>query len=91
MAERYNLPEKPVKCPRCGSNRIANLLYGYPMYSEELETDRAAGRITLGGCYVTDDDPVWQCADCRVKIHQPGRQMDTGMEFRSTRPGRGAM
>ena len=88
MEERYNAPGKPDKCPHCGSNRIANILYGYPAYSEELEADRASGRITLGGCYVSNDDPVWQCADCRIKIYQPGRQIDLGMEFRANRSGR---
>jgi len=88
ITDIYNSPDKPVKCPHCGSNRIANILYGYPVFSDELEADRAAGRVTLGGCYVSDDDPVWQCADCRTKIHQPGRQIEIGMAFRASRPTR---
>jgi hypothetical protein len=32
-------------------------MYGYPLFSEELEQKLEAGKITLGGCCISDDDP----------------------------------
>ncbi|MDY6950234.1 MAG: hypothetical protein SWE60_01870 [Thermodesulfobacteriota bacterium] len=33
-----------------------------------LERDLETGRILLGGCVVTDNDPSWQCVDCGGRI-----------------------
>ncbi len=55
---------KPRKCPNCKSKRIANILYGYPAFSEELSKKLDEGKITLGGCVVNPDNPRWECADC---------------------------
>jgi hypothetical protein len=32
--------------------------------------DMEAGRVVLGGCCVTEDDPKWQCADCEAVIYE---------------------
>lgn len=61
---------KPRKCPACDSSRIAEILYGYPAFSAKLEKDLNAGRIILGGCCVSDDDPAWQCVDCQMVIYK---------------------
>lgn len=55
---------KPRKCPVCGSNRIADILYGLRMFSEKLMQEINAGKVVLGGCCLGEDDPAWQCADC---------------------------
>jgi DNA-directed RNA polymerase subunit RPC12/RpoP len=55
---------KPRKCSNCGSKRIANILYGMPGFSDELQRDIELGKIILGGCLIGEDDPDWQCADC---------------------------
>jgi len=34
----------------------------------EAFEEAQAGKIVLGGCEVTDDDPSWQCLDCKAKI-----------------------
>jgi len=52
--------KKPDKCPECGSWRIAGILHGEPAY-HSIERDLEAGRIVLGGCVITDNDPTWQC------------------------------
>ena len=64
---RYNSKEKPQKCPKCNSNRVVNIVYGYP----EPETFREAesGKIALGGCCITEDDPSWKCLGCGIKIY----------------------
>lgn len=67
---RYSSTKKPVKCPKCGSLHIANILYGMPAYSEQLMTDIDKGKIILGGCIITGDDPKWQCFDCKTEIYK---------------------
>lgn len=68
IATRYS--RKPRKCPACGSKRIARILYGLPAFSDELQRDLEEGKITLGGCCIRDDDPVWQCADCDMEFYK---------------------
>jgi ADP-ribosyl-[dinitrogen reductase] hydrolase len=70
--KRHESRTKPRKCPACGSSRVASILWGMPAYSDKLQEDMDAGRIVLGGCCVTDDDPVWKCADCEAEIHRSG-------------------
>ena len=67
---RYSSGRKPGKCPHCGSLRIANILYGEPAYSERLMADIKTGKIILGGCLLTMDDPKWQCVDCNTEIYK---------------------
>jgi hypothetical protein len=69
---RYEYLRKPSKCPSCKEKRIAAILYGLPAFSPELESDIEAGRIVLGGCCVTDDDPAWQCNVCGAQIFRKG-------------------
>lgn len=50
------------ECPKCGSHRVAPIVYGYPPIErvEEAQEDK----VCLGGCCVTDRDPNWLCEDC---------------------------
>lgn len=41
-----------------------------PAPSVELEDDLATGRLVLGGCCISDDDPVWRCLDCEAALHR---------------------
>jgi rubrerythrin len=70
--------EKPEKCPSCGSGKVAQILWGYPAYDEEMEKDLEAGRIILGGCVVSGNDPSWQCVKCGVKIYKESRKNKEG-------------
>ena len=72
---RYEYTKKPQKCPECGSNRIATILYGLPDCSIELMDDIDSGKVALGGCCTTDDDPVWECADCETTIYKKDKKM----------------
>ncbi len=58
------MKEKPEVCPKCGSQRVADILYGLPIFSKELERELDAGGTVLGGCMVTGDDPSWYCVEC---------------------------
>jgi hypothetical protein len=55
---------KPKTCSECGSKRIAKILYGYPSFSDKELRDAELGKVVFGGCVVTGDEPVWECADC---------------------------
>lgn len=58
---------KPKTCPQCGSTRIARILYGLPDHTA-LQDDLEHKRIVLGGCLVYDDNPVWRCTECGLKL-----------------------
>jgi hypothetical protein len=67
---RYEYSRKPRKCPACRSPNVADILYGLIALSPKLEKDLSAGRIILGGCCVTGDDPKWQCTECQTVIYR---------------------
>jgi len=50
------------KCPKCNSNKVIPILYGYPPV--DLWEKEKRGEVKLGGCIVTSDNPKWYCKDC---------------------------
>jgi len=36
--------------------------------------DIHAGKVALGGCCISDDDPVWECADCETTIYKKDKK-----------------
>ena len=64
---RYKAKQKPKKCPKCGSNRMVDILYGYPAPETLHEAEK--GEIALGGCCITGDDPKWKCMECEINIY----------------------
>ena len=74
---RHESKRTPPMGPTCGSSRIANILYGMPDFDDKLEKDLDSGRITLGGCCITNDDPEWQCADCQTVIYKKRNHTET--------------
>ena len=70
MEKRYSAKSKPEKCPKCGSARVARILYGMPMFSDQLQADMDSGKIVLGGCELTGDDPAWKCLECETEIYR---------------------
>ena len=67
---KYKSVKKPDKCPNCGSDKIASILYGLPFFSRSLEQEIRDHKIVLGGCCVSNDSPTWKCIDCGVVIHK---------------------
>jgi len=58
---------KNLKCPRCGSEDVAEVVYGWiPSLSENLKRDLDNRKIVLGGCCV-DSNARWQCNKCKRK------------------------
>jgi hypothetical protein len=62
----YYSHQKPNKCPKCDSSKVVKIVYGEPSYEDSLEAK--AGKIILGGCVITGNDPRWGCIDCQAKI-----------------------
>ena len=67
-SNRIERAEKPQSCPECGKAPLATILYGMPAFDQELEREMKEGRVTLGGCCIGDDDPVWECTGCGLPI-----------------------
>jgi hypothetical protein len=65
---KYKSAKKPDKCPECGSDKIASILYGLPAFSPSLKEKIKDDKIVLGGCCITNDDPTWKCVDCNTLI-----------------------
>ena len=68
------IKRKPRKCPQCGSSRIAVILYGMPEYSPELAKSLKEGKIELGGCCISNDDPKWKCTECELDIYKEAKR-----------------
>ena len=54
---------KPFACSRCGSDNTIDIIFGFPTPSTMKKAER--GEVWLGGCEVTDNDPLWYCKDCK--------------------------
>ena len=54
-------------CPECKSKNVALILWGLQEMTESLTKELDQGKITLGGCLVSDHDPKWECNNCHHK------------------------
>lgn len=59
------------KCPKCGSKRIAPILYGMPAFDEEMERKLNNEELFLGGCCIGDADPEYHCFQCGKDVGTP--------------------
>lgn len=55
---------KKIVCPHCGSENIADIVYGEVVFDDELEEALKKGEIFLGGCCIYPDSPALHCNDC---------------------------
>jgi hypothetical protein len=55
-------PSGPGPCPHCSSSDVVRIVWGFPTLN--AFRDAEAGRVALGGCCVTDQDPEWHCMEC---------------------------
>jgi DNA-directed RNA polymerase subunit RPC12/RpoP len=60
---------KPKECPKCGSKSLARLAYGNPVMCDRLKEEIKSGKTVLGGCRVSELDPVWICTKCETKFY----------------------
>ncbi|ABK78396.1 hypothetical protein CENSYa_1786 [Cenarchaeum symbiosum A] len=59
-------------CPKCGSKKIAEFMYGYPADMEDWLKKIDSGRYHPGGCCVTGHDPKWHCNACSLDFYKLG-------------------
>ena len=53
-------------CPSCGArDATAVILYGLPIFDDELTQDLDRGLMVLGGCDMVDGQPDRCCARCK--------------------------
>ena len=56
---------RKIKCPKCGSTNIARYLWGMPSFTPDLQEEIKQGKIILGGCCITEQDPQYHCNNCK--------------------------
>ena len=60
-------------CAACGATITPiPIIYGMP--GGDLFAESEAGRVRLGGCVVTDDDPEWACPECQEPNFDDGER-----------------
>lgn len=59
-----------VVCPVCGSEKIAEIVYGMPAFSEDLEAKIDAGEVILEGCCLPEGEPIYpyECRECNRRF-----------------------
>ena len=70
------MKNKPTVCPKCGSSKVACIMYGLPAMNEEMEKDLNEGTIVLGGCCVSQESPAWKCIYCDHLWGSVGEEME---------------
>jgi cation transport regulator ChaC len=57
--------EKPSRCPVCGSERVATIIYGMPAHPDkEMQKRLDEGTVAFGGFCIEPGNPTWVCSDC---------------------------
>lgn len=54
--------KKKKRCPKCGSRETVRIVYGFP--APELVEEAQRGKVELGGCCMTPDQPERRCKSC---------------------------
>ena len=55
-----------LSCPNCSSSNTCHILYGLSDYTPELEKRLEAGKVSLGGCTIEEDNPNRHCNNCEI-------------------------
>ena len=56
------MKDKKYICPKCKSNEVIDILYGYP--SPEALQSWFKKDVELGGCIVGNEKPTHKCFKC---------------------------
>lgn len=65
MNSNKNSKNKRLTCPKCASNKIIDILYGYP--TEETLRSWQNKEIELGGCIIGKEKPTKKCTKCNYE------------------------
>jgi len=70
VVKKIRVSKKPRACPVCGSSRIATYLWGMPDFSnKKIQNEIDEGKIIIGGCCISDDDPEYHCHECSTDFY----------------------
>ena len=67
---RLKAKQKPSNCPWCGSQRIAIVMGGMPVYIPELENELDQSQTDMNGLPKITTDPNWQCTECGAQFYR---------------------
>ena len=56
-----------ITCPKCGTYNAAKIQYGLLIWSNELKEKLSSGEVTLGGCIVDKEYPIYECNECHER------------------------
>lgn len=62
--ERIHGRKTEIKCPKCGSSRLAPILYGMPCMDDELKLQIENEEVFIGGCKLPVMGPEYHCFNC---------------------------
>lgn len=68
-----------MTCPRCRSDQVVPILYGYPLGKMVEAFER--GEAEIGGCIVSGDDPRWLCKKCDFRWGKATSKNYSGAAF----------
>ena len=60
-----NMDCTSMKCPKCLQTNVVPIKYGYP--SEKMQLEYYDGKIKLGGCEMSEDNPNYHCNACNYQ------------------------
>jgi ribosomal protein L40E len=66
------MPKAALQCPKCCSQDVMPIVYGYPAPGWEKEVSK--GTFALGGCVVDGSEPDYECRKCHAQFKWPARQ-----------------
>ena len=68
----YQVTKNRPKCPRCGSENVAQIRWGRQVFNDELLDKKEKGEIILMGCFLPKDSKNWHCHDCGHEFGKTG-------------------
>ena len=69
--KRIEMSRRPKGCTTCGFSPVGEILWGMPDMDSKLQKSIEDGRIIIGGCCLSLDDPSWECSKCKQQIWKP--------------------
>lgn len=73
---------KPRRCPRCGSERVAYVIWGMPAFSTRLQELLETGEVEIAGCLLPsppEAPATWVCRSCRHPWGLTDRERSAGL------------
>lgn len=73
---------KGIRCPQCGSEEVAEALYGMPVFDEDLQKKLDAGDVVLMGCeiIVGEKNYPYICKECGHRFDEEMAKARTAKE-----------